>query len=704
MDNKRIFAAMKGVKSEVENMDAKVVQVFCAIIAGIACIMSLVNILSRSYVMAFSTGALTVSMLGCIIYIWRKNNLKRATIWVFLVMLFIMFYYLVDGGENGFSILWALLAPPISMYAFSMYYGSIFSGLLGICMAIYMWTPLHQMGYEYAPTFLMRFPLLYFAETIMCFVMQYQTHVYQKRQQFLLREAVEANNAKSNFLANMSHEIRTPMNAIMGMCELTLQEEISEEVRDNCNNIYISGKNLLGIINDLLDISKIESGKMDLVMDTYSVASLLNDTINMVMARKGNKDIEIMVDCDPNIPDRLYGDEIRIRQVLINLLTNAVKYTRQGGVVLRISARKENYGINLMFQVSDSGIGIKQKNYEKIFQSFTQVDAKKNREIEGNGLGLSLCKMLVKKMDGIIHVTSEYGKGTTFTVVLPQKVMHPDPICIIKERKQEKLLCYIRTDKFSHPFVKENYIRIIHNIGKSFGMTYHFSNTFEDMKQALSKEQYGVLFIAREEYLENMEYFEELSRSMEVVVIQDRSMPLQLSSHIKSIYKPFYSLSVGNIVNREKAHFAVGNKRISREGFTAPTAKVLLVDDNAMNLKVAMGLLKKYRMNIVAVDSGMQAIEKIKSKDYHLILMDHMMPIMDGVETVHRIRAMEDEYFKNVPVVALTANAVSGARELFFREGFQDFVSKPIEMSHMEVVLKRWLPDEIIVPLGEEVQ
>lgn len=704
MSKKVFWTSLKNLRKEAEDTDGKIIQIFCIIFAATGLIMSVVNLTAHSFYMAATTGIIAVSMIATLVHFRRKRNIRHTIVSVFVVMLAMMLYYLVTGGEEGFSVLWVFLAPPVSMYAFSMYYGGMFSLLLGVCIAVYMWTPLHQIGYDYSITYLTRFPILYLAETIMCFVMQYQIYRYQKRQEVLLQAAVEANSAKSNFLANMSHEIRTPMNAIMGMCEITLQEEISEEVRENCNNIYLSGKNLLGIINDLLDISKIESGRMELVMDTYSMASLLNDTINMTMARKGNKDIEIMVDCDPNIPDRLYGDEIRIRQILINLLTNAIKYTREGGVVLRISARKETYGVNLMFQVSDSGIGIKRTNYEKIFQSFTQVDAKKNREIEGNGLGLSLCKMLVKKMDGVIHVSSEYGKGSTFTVVLPQKVMHTDAICSIKEEMQKKTLCYIRQEKYKHPFVKENYLNIIHSIGNDFKLDYHYCGTLEEMKRELAENEYQLLFIAREEYLENAEYFEKLSGEMEVVVIQDRNQPLKLGSNIRTIYKPFYSLSVGNIINREKFTFAVGNKRKSQDGFVAPGAKILLVDDNAMNLKVAMGLLKKYRMQITAVDSGMQAIEKIQSKEYHLVLMDHMMPGMDGVETVHRIRAQEAAYFKNVPIIALTANAVSGAKELFFKEGFQDFVSKPIEMNHMEQVLRHWLPDELIISEGEEAQ
>lgn len=704
MSNGRFFSVMKNLRKEAESTDGRVAQIFCAIFAFFCSIMLVVNLWDEEYYTACVNGVLAISMVCILVQYCYKRNIKHLIYGVFLAMMTIMLYYLITGGESGINILWAFLVPPISMYAFSIYYGGIFSGILGVCIVIYMWTPINRLGYIYPDAWLMRFPIIYLAESIMCIIMQYQIYSYRKRQDILLQEARAANVAKSNFLANMSHEIRTPMNAIMGMCELTLQEEISEEVRDNCNNIYLSGKNLLGIINDLLDISKIESGRMELVMDNYSVASLLNDTINMVMARKGSKELEFMVDCDPNIPDRLYGDEIRIRQVLINLLTNAIKYTREGGVLLRISARKESYGVNLMFQVCDSGIGIKQKNYEKIFQSFTQVDAKKNREIEGNGLGLSLCKMLVKKMNGVIHVTSEYGKGTTFTVVLPQKVVDETPICNIKERKGEKVLCYIRQTKYTHPFVKENYVHIINNIGTDFGLDYHLCSTFRDMEKALAREQYGILFIAREEYLERKEYFEQLSARLEIAVIQDRAKPLKLGSNMRSIYKPFYSLAVGNVINNEKFSLGAGNNRVLRDNFIAPEAKILLVDDNVMNLKVATGLLKKYKMDITPVDSGMQAIEKIKSKDYHLVLMDHMMPGMDGVETVHKIREMEDEYYKNIPIIALTANAVSGAKELFFKEGFQDFVSKPIEMSHMEQVLKRWLPRELIIYRNEEAQ
>ena len=222
---------------------------------------------------------------------------------------------------------------------------------------------------------------------------------YQQAQKVLIKQAKSANRAKSDFLANMSHEIRTPMNAILGMCELILHEDdLSWVVREECVNIHLAGKTLLGIINDILDISKIESGRMELVNEVYNPASMLNDIINMTMVRKGDKHVEVMVDCTPDLPSELYGDEIRIRQIIMNFLTNAIKFTQEGGLLLRISARKETYGINLILSVKDSGIGIKKENLKNVFTSFSQVDTKKNRAIEGSGLGLAIAKQLIRQM------------------------------------------------------------------------------------------------------------------------------------------------------------------------------------------------------------------------------------------------------------------------------------------------------------------
>ncbi|MCI8485084.1 MAG: response regulator [Lachnospiraceae bacterium] len=686
------------LRKDAQNLDKIALLNFCTCFAVVGFIMCFLNLAAQSWVMAGITGGIGVLMLGNK-FIFRVQERVRFVIWSIAAVLgFLMLYFLVSGGENGFSIVWMFLVPPAGMYFMSLYYGGIFSLCLGTATALYMWTPLHRLGFSYSSTYLARFPIVYFAETVMCIIIQYRIWCYKHQQKELLEKAEEANQAKSDFLANMSHEIRTPMNAIMGMCELVLNEnDLSEDVRDNCNNIHLSGRNLLGIINDLLDFSKIESGKMDLVCEPYQVASMLNDIINMAMARKGDKNIEIMVDCDPNVPEKLYGDEIRIRQIIVNLLTNAIKFTQKGGVLFSISARPESYGVNLILTIRDSGIGIKKKNLDKIFNSFSQVDTKKNRAIEGTGLGLAISKKLAKKMGGVLHVESEYGKGTEFTVVIPQKVESEHPIICVEKKKDLRLLCYVHFPKHAHPFVPESYYNLMRHIGENFGIPYCICQSFEDMKKELSSgKSYSHLFIAREEYLEDRMYFDQLSEQMPVTLIQDRQNHVAVPEHMRNVYKPFYVLSVGNVINGEKISFDPGKKSMERKRFTASKAEILVVDDNAMNLKVALGLLKPYHMTIMTAENGHQAVELVRSKKYHLIFMDHMMPGMDGVETLHAIRELEGEYFKEVPIVALTANAVSGAREMFLSEGFQDFVTKPIEMNAMERTLRRWLPKELI--------
>jgi len=695
---KGIRSTFRELRTELINIDRKLLEIFCLAFACVGMFMCGMNLMVNSYYMAIITAGIGVWMLISWFIFRSRKHTKVGILGVMLLMAVVMIYFVVSGGEEGFSFVWLFLVPPVGMYFFTLYYGGMFSLGLGILIAVYMWSPLHELGYSYSQTHLTRFPIVYFCETAVCLIIHYQMWCYKQEQKELLKKAEEASRAKSDFLANMSHEIRTPMNAIMGMCELVLAEEnISDDVRDNCSNIHVSGRNLLGIINDILDFSKIESGKMELVSDYYDISSILNDVINMVMARKGDAQIEFMVDCDPNIPRRLYGDETRIRQIMVNLLTNAVKFTKEGGVLLTVSARKESYGVNLYFSVKDSGIGIKRENLGKIFRSFSQVDTKKNRAIEGTGLGLAISKQLVKNMGGVIHVDSAYGKGTEFTVVIPQKVVNEAPLALVKKTGKIKILCYIRFTKYTHPFIEANYKKIIANIGRGLELEYKVCRTLNELKQILVKEpDYTHVIVAREEYQEAEGYFSCLAETMEITVVQERKNHITLPDNIHNIYKPFYSLAVANILNGKKAGFVAGTKDIFKGRFTAKQAKILVVDDNEMNLKVALGLLKPYKMLIRTAESGEQAIEMVKSKEYHIIFMDHMMPGMDGVEATHIIREMEEDYFKNVPIVALTANAVTGAREMFLREGFQDFVTKPIEMNAMERTLRKWIPDELI--------
>lgn len=416
----------------------------------------------------------------------------------------------------------------------------------------------------------------------------YQSRLYREERELSnkrQKEIEDLSQAKSLFFANMSHEIRTPINTVIGLNEMILREDISDEVAENAVNIQKASKLLLTTINDILDLSKLESGNMEIVPEQYETAAMFKDLVNMVWIRATQKKLELRTDIAENIPSVLLGDELRIKQVLANILTNAVKYTENGSVMLTVKGEElENDIFRLKIAVEDTGIGIRKENISELFTVFKQMDKVHNKKIEGTGLGLAITKQLVDMMGGEIKVDSIYQKGSCFTVTLDQKIIDHTPIG---------------------------------------------SESFAAKRKIEKRKRY-------------------------------------------------------------------------QQSFEAPEAKVLIVDDNEMNLMVARKLLRDTKVQVDTASGGAECLEKTEANNYHVILMDHMMPGMDGEETLKKLRSRTDGYCQNTPVIALTANVMTNAAAWYRDKGFDGYLAKPISGSLLEAALKKFLPSDFIEYAAED--
>ena len=515
------------------------------------------------------------------------------------------------------------------------------------------------------------------------------------------RAKVEMEHAvkmKSDFLANMSHEIRTPMNAVIGMAEMALREDIPDNARSYINQIKSSGRALLTIINDILDFSKIESGKMDISPVEYEPMSLFNDVANIIMTRLMDKEIELILNMNVDMPHLIYGDNVRIRQILINLANNAVKFTRSGQVRFVVDFTWiDSENIMLSVAVEDTGIGIKPENINKIFESFSQLDSKRNRDVEGSGLGLAISKNLLNLMNGTIHVESEYGRGSVFSFKLPQKVVDKTPSMSVKDPSG-----VLAIGLFENIYLSDGFTWDAAKLGVSV-MNLALDADLPMACDTFRKRNPGrKLFVFVEQELLNEEkkaYFRNNPDICAVVVAGFFDKIESDLSNLLVVKKPISAMNMAMILNHEKVHYTVTEEHADEVSFTAPDAKVLIVDDNSVNLTVSEGLLEPLKMKTSTAISGKEAIRKIEETHFDLILMDHMMPEMDGVETTRIIRRMYPDY-DNVPIIALTANAVNGVKEMFLSEGMNDFVAKPIELRVLVSKIRQWLPPELIVKNG----
>lgn len=540
-----------------------------------------------------STCAVVVSVLLWAIYKYGKIDFA---IWVTDVLVnFILFpvAFFTSGGIEGGATIWYVLGI---IFVFLLFDGAQFVVFLLCTIVCFVAT--YLVSYFY-PQYLI--PLdswmdvhidsvfaLIAVSVLIGTLIKFQSRVFEKERQKVEEQKEELRqlaDSKSVFFANMSHEIRTPINTIIGLNEMILREEISDEVAENAINIQQASKMLLALINDILDMSKIDSGKMEIVPVQYETGALFSDLVNIIWVRAHEKGLELKINIAPELPSMLYGDEIRIKQILLNLLSNAVKYTPEGSVTLEAKSELVDADtVRMRISIEDTGIGIRKEEVKELFHAYRRVDKEKNRVVEGTGLGLKIAQQLLELMGGTITVDSTYMKGSVFTIVFDQKIVNAKPV------------------------------------GK-------------------------LDFLVKKNHL-----------------------------------------------SRERYH----------QRFEAPEGRVLIVDDNEMNLMVATKLLRGTKVQVDVAKSGAEALVMTRNKSYHAIFMDHVMPDMDGEQTLKRIRKQSNGLCNDVPVVALTANAMSGADETYRRMGFEGYLAKPINAALFEATLLKYIPPELVTFRMEE--
>lgn len=540
-------------------------------------------------VQALGMLAIALILLGAVsFYSLRsgRTDLGAGIIAFFILLVILPVTFITSGGMYGGTPVWFVFC---AVYICISVRGRLIAVYLvietvvaAVCYYIAWAYPDFLVQHTSDAAYLDSFSGVIIVSFLVCMLIFFQRLLYkQENEKARLRqkEIEELNRAQNLFFSSMSHEIRTPINTIIGLNEMILREDISDEVADDARNIQGASKMLLTIINDLLDMSKLESGKMEIVSVKYNVGDMLSEIVAMIWQRAKEKGLEFHVDIDPTIPVMLYGDEVRIKQVIINLLNNAVKYTQEGGVTLSMRAKPDGQNQALLtIAVTDTGMGIKKDSIPILFDAFKRVDEEKNRHIEGTGLGLSIVKQIVDLMDGNITVSSVYTKGSTFTVNLPQGIVDASWLGEINLDRKHSL--------------------------------------------------------------------------------------------------------------HEREHY--------RQSFEAPEAKLLIVDDNEVNLNVEEKLLRDTKINIDTATSGSECLKLSLINKYDVIFMDHLMPEMNGIECLNALRAQQGGLNRNTPVIVLTANAGSENQALYSKSGFDDYLSKPVSGADMERILIKTLPREIV--------
>ena len=636
--------------------------------------------------------------LGWVVHV-RQRMSPRQRMWVYTSLMMATFFFYGVHVTSTYDM------APLMMTVLIIYTVAGDRRLVTFCQLTYYFTlawdlaQMARLGTEWDSLTISRtalhVALVFMAGWLSRFIIrQWQQIFHAGDERFA--ELDDTARRMNRFMANLSHELRTPVNAILGSTELLLEGELPDEARDQLGTVRGASLRMSSQIADLMDYSEIEAGSLTVNEEPYMLSSLFNDLVAELrpLIPPG---VELVIDIDAETPAGLRSDVRKLKRILWHLIGNSLRYTKEGGVRVHVSAVRQDYGVNLCVEVTDTGAGMDESELERVLERFYQADAGKTVSAGGLGLGLPIANGFVAALGGFLMLDSKPGAGTTVRFSVPQQVTDWESCMSVADREEIQLGGYLNIRKFDNPFVREYYNSMILNVVQGLGTPMHRVDNVEDLKKLDEKLRLTHLFVGQEEYDSAADYLEELAGRMRVIVVTADERPLPPGSRAMRMPKPLYGFPIAAILNAGP-QTPVTPRRLRCDG-----TRVLVVDDEPMNLTVAAGILRRYGMSVSAAHSGAEAIQMCAAQPFDLVLMDHMMPGMDGIEAMRRLRRQSETTHRSFPIVALTANALSSARERFRAEGFDGFLSKPIELPELERVLRSVLPASLLNEEGAEM-
>ncbi len=676
----------KNEKYDFNSDSAHVVILVCYSIFAVA-------LIAESLLLSWENWAIPLVICG-VIAAWGLHISQQLSqsnrLWIYIILMMITFFFYGIHSTSLFDL------APVIVFVILLASMSGKVGLINLCMITYYVTIIYNMfvatgeNYSWDRVAVSRIVLHIFLVLMAGYTSKSIMKRWQQDWKVKDKEItnlVEMAEKTDDFLTNVSHELRTPIHAVIGLSEVMVKKETNDSIKRDMYSVKNAGHRVEQRLSDILDYTEIDTGKLKINSENYSISSIINDLIAEFKLLRDDT-CELIFDMDIHIPSVLIGDQEKIKKILWHLISNGQKFTQDGCVYVHVFTLEKPYGVNLCMQVSDTGIGIQEEEIERVYEKFYQTEAGKDSWAGGLGMGLPIVHGFVRAMGGFVSMENGKDGGITVRVSIPQKVAAAKTCLEINNRDNLCVASYLKFEHFSNSKVREYYNEMIANMVNDFGILVHRAGKLSELNNLQKRYELTHLFTGAWEYEEITDEIEAMAKKFEVIVMADDKFSPREGSCVKVLRKPLYCIPVAAVLNKAFTE----EEKEKKDRFYCPGVQVLIVDDEPMNLVVAEGIFRDYEMEVTTAGSGEKALEICEKQNFDLIFMDHMMPGMDGVETMKRLRERKREQGEEVCIVALTANAVSSAKDMIMSKEFDAFVSKPIELNELERTLKHLLP------------